>query len=313
MILEIAEPGAYLSRKHDLFIVKVGDEKREIPAIKVEGIVVFENALITTSAIKLCLEREIQLVLCDRTGQLYGRFWHSSSGKNTELRRRQYAAIENACGAKIMRYILEIKLEEQRKLLRYLRNNRTIQTPETIEAMRIFDDSVHWLNRQSASISKQVLLGIEGNCANVYFQAISSMLPSKWKFSGRSQHPANDAFNALLNYAYGITYREIEKIVIISGLDPNAGFYHTDQYGKPTLTYDIIEIFRPKVDRFVIALLSKRVAKESWFEHNDIEVSLSKIGRKEVIQAFYEKVKPSLQKEAWKFTRWIVNELMGEP
>ncbi len=136
------------------------------------------------------------------------------------------------------------------------------------------------------------------------------MIPQRWRFSGRSQHPANDPFNALLNYAYGMAYREVEKIAIISGLDPNGGFYHADQYGKPTLTYDVMEVCRPKVDRLVIAMLSKRKAKDNWFVRNGDEVSLSKKGRIELIKAFHDKARLPLEREAWAFTRWIIDELV---
>jgi len=311
MILEITEPGAYLSRNHDQFIIKLNDQKREIPAVKVDGITISCNALITTSAIQLCLERKIQLVLCNYTGRPYCRLWYPSSGKNTELRRRQYLAIRNSIGIQIIQHILKIKFEEQRKLLIDLSNNRKFKTSETIQALKILNDSIKSLNTLPMNNVKQTLLGIEGNCSNNYFQAINSILPSKWKFSKRSQHPANDPFNALLNYAYGMAYQEVEKIIILSGLDENAGLYHADQYGKPTLSFDLIEISRPKIDRLVITLISKRKAKDNWFEYNEGEVSLSKIGRIQLIKAFHDKVRLSLQKETWTLTRWVIDKLMG--
>lgn len=112
---------------------------------------------------------------------------------------------------------------------------------------------------------KQSFLGIEGFAASEYFSAISEILPKKYAFRARSRQPANDKFNAVLNYAYGLTYSNVEKVVILSGLDPNAGIYHADAYGKPTLVFDVIELFRAKVDRLVIKLFTKRMVRDSWF------------------------------------------------
>ena len=80
--------------------------------------------------------------------------------------------------------------------------------------------------------------------AKKYFGAISSIVPEKYKFEGRSRNPAKDEFNAMLNYGYGVLYSMVEKACIIAGLDPYIGFLHTDNYNKKSLVFDVIELFR---------------------------------------------------------------------
>ena len=77
-----------------------------------------------------------------------------------------------------------------------------------------------------------------------YFEALSSILPEKYKFKSRSRNPAKDEFNAMLNYGYGVLYSMVEKACIIAGLDPYIGFLHTDNYNKKSLVFDVIELFR---------------------------------------------------------------------
>jgi len=36
--------------------------------------------------------------------------------------------------------------------------------------------------------------------AKKYFEALSSIMPEKYKFGGRSRNPAKGEFNAMLNY-----------------------------------------------------------------------------------------------------------------
>jgi CRISPR-associated protein Cas1 len=62
--------------------------------------------------------------------------------------------------------------------------------------------------------------------------------------------------NALLNYGYGVLYSQVWGAVQNAGLEPFAGFLHTDRPGKPSLVLDLTEEFRaPVVDRTVIAAL----------------------------------------------------------
>jgi CRISP-associated protein Cas1 len=53
-------------------------------------------------------------------------------------------------------------------------------------------------------------------------------------------------------------YGQIERAIVLAGLDPYAGFIHTDRPGKPSLTLDLIEPFRQCIaDRAVLGMLNK--------------------------------------------------------
>ena len=61
-----------------------------------------------------------------------------------------------------------------------------------------------------------------------------------------------------LNYGYGVLYGDVERALVLAGLDPYGGFLHTDRPGKLSLVLDMIEPFRaPVVDRSVLAMLGK--------------------------------------------------------
>jgi CRISPR-associated protein Cas1 len=64
-----------------------------------------------------------------------------------------------------------------------------------------------------------------------------------------------------LNYGYGVLYAQVERALVLAGLDPYAGFTHADRPGKPSLTLDVIEPFRQAiVDRTVLGMLNKGTA-----------------------------------------------------
>ena len=208
-------------------------------------------------------------------------------------------------GMKISTDITTKKVRRQRRLLLELASNRTAPPPEIGDAVSAIAEVLVKINSK-ACLTKESLLGLEGWAAKRYFEAVSATLPKKWKFAERSQHPATDAFNAVLNYMYGIAYSDVERIIILSGLDPNAGFYHADSYGKPTLSYDLIELSRPMVDKSAIVLFTKRIARDSWFETQDEgAVFLGKNGRTSTIAKYAEVNKARVEQETWNYCRKI--------
>ncbi|MDE1766198.1 MAG: CRISPR-associated endonuclease Cas1, partial [Thaumarchaeota archaeon] len=261
MIVEVATHGSVIKRDHESFVVKNADSTSEIPAEKIDVIIISSNSLVSTQAIRLCIEKEIQLVISDWAGRPIARLWSSTPGKATQIRRNQYLTQETKLAFEISKHIVQVKLEKQRKFLRYLKNNRD-NAPEQVEkAISAITKSISSVCRLDYSVdAKNTLLGYEGSSAMQYFSAVSKSLPIKWQFKDRSQNPARDAFNATLNYLYGIAYGSVEKIIILSGLDPNAGFYHSDIYGKPTLSFDIIELVRSDIDRTIVSVFTKRMA-----------------------------------------------------
>jgi len=314
MILEISSHGSVLKRQNELFVVKNEDGKSEVPAEKVDAIIVSANILISSQAIKLCIERNIQLVVADWAGRPVARLWVSTAGKSTELRRKQYANQDTMMGVQISLELVRTKLKRQKELLQDLRNNRETEVPEITRAIKVISEALLQVDRLSSDErTKQTLLGLEGTSASAYFRAISSSLPTKWSFEHRSQYPAVDGFNASLNYTYGIAYSDVEKVIILSGLDPNSGFYHADSYGKPTLSFDLMELVRPLVDRTVVSLFNRKMVSESWFEKKDDQgIFLTKDARLTLLTSYSEKNRKELEKITWGFCRKIIEKLAEE-
>jgi len=109
-----------------------------------------------------------------------------------------------------------------------------------------------------------------------------------------------------------MAYNDVEKIIILSGLDPNAGFYHSDSYGKPTLSFDIIEIIRPIIDRIIVTSFTKKMVKDNWFEKQDDDTNsifLSKEGRQFLISSYVKNGRKIIEVESWDFCKIIIQKL----
>ena len=253
MQLVINERGAFISKKGNCFRVKRENKWVDISATTIDSITVSESATITTDAIKLAMEHNIDIFILDRYGYPIGRFWHAKFGSTTLIRRCQLRAYDSDIGLEIARDMIIKKIDNQRRFLKNLkraRNNKTEEIQKTIDILKTVSHKLRSI-KGNIEEKRQYILGQEGYASRCYFETLGNLLPEPYKFKARSKQPAKDPFNCFLNYAYGILYNRIEICLIIAGLDPYIGFLHTDNYNKPSLVYDMIEQFRYIADRCV--------------------------------------------------------------
>jgi CRISPR-associated protein Cas1 len=268
MQLVINTRGSYLKKEKNCFLVKNDDRSFEVSANKVDSILITTSATITTDAIEFAVENNIDIVFMNDFGDPFGRIWHSRLGSTTLIRRRQLEAEASALGFNLAKGWIVQKLENQLDFLKDLKKNRPDEYDTLaahISKMGQLKDNLKGM-KGSLDEKRGSIMGIEGMASLTYFEALSSIMPDAWKFSGRSRDPARDAFNCLLNYGYGILYSQVEKACIIAGLDPYVGFLHTDNYNKKSFVFDLIEIYRIHIDRTVMNLFSKKQVSEGLFD-----------------------------------------------
>jgi len=121
--------------------------------------------------------------------------------------------------------------------------------------------------------------GIEGDVAQWYWDAVTSIIDDKFEFESRSgqRKPRNaiDPVNALLNYGYSVLESEVWKAVNKVGLDAYVGFLHENYNNKASLVYDLMEPFRWLVDITVVKIALRRlVKKKDFIETNEGNVRL---------------------------------------
>jgi CRISPR-associated endonuclease Cas1 len=95
-----------------------------------------------------------------------------------------------------------------------------------------------------------------------------------------------------LNYAYALLRHLAEAEVLSLGLDPSLGLLHSDGRGKQPLLYDLMEVWRPMVDRWLLEWLLANPAANRW-QQTQQGMRLSKEGRKEIASLFFEKAMAS--------------------
>jgi CRISPR-associated protein Cas1 len=66
---------------------------------------------------------------------------------------------------------------------------------------------------------------------------------------------SGDAANSMLNYGYAVLRSLVARAICASGLHPSIGIHHHNQYDQFCLADDLMEPFRPTVDRAVVNTL----------------------------------------------------------
>jgi CRISPR-associated protein Cas1 len=287
MQLVITSTGTFLTQKEACFRLKHDEEVLDVSPLKVESIVVTNQAMITTQAVALALEHNIDLVFLDKYGDPVGRVWFSKLGSTALIRRRQLAATDTDLGFGLVLDMVGQKLQNQDWFLKKLMYARPGKEEIFKGALEKINSCLGFLSelKGNTEVNRNTIMGLEGAAARQYFASLSGIVPKKYRFEGRSFRPAKDCFNACLNYGYGMLYSLVEKSCILAGLDPYVGFLHTDNYNKKSMVFDLIEPFRILADQPVTYLFTGKKIKDEYFDKKEKGVSLNAKGKPVVVKA----------------------------
>lgn len=287
MQLVINTYGSYLRKNGDCFLVKNEDKVFEVSVKKVDSIMITTSAYLSTDALKFAIENNIDVIFLDEYGDPYGRVWHSKLGSTVLIRRKQLEISSNEKGLELAKGWVLRKIENQTDFLERLKKPREDKAEKLGESIKGLSELRERIGSLTGTIEERrgTVMALEGAAGKIYFDALSYIMPERFRFDGRSRNPAKDEFNALLNYGYGVLYSLVEKACIVAGLDPYIGFLHTDNYNKKSLVFDLIEIFRIFAEETVVFLFSGRKVKVEYFDEVKGGFTLNKDGKAVLIEA----------------------------
>ena len=290
MQLVLSTFGSGINKSGDMFEVYSTKKKAKISPLKISSILIEPGVSISSDAVLLAHQNNIDILMLDKYGNPVGRFWHARMGSTTTIRRAQLYFATTTEGIKFGLCWIKAKFENMLEFLKDMRERRTRLSAEITEAIKNIENNLNKLNELKGTIDeiRQQVLGLEGTTGKVYWNIFSTFIPETYKFQGRSRQPAKDEFNALLNYGYGVLYGIIERAVVVAGLDPYIGFIHTDNYNKISLVFDVIEKYRIWIEQTILSLFSKKTIKKELFKKLANGITLDDQGKKILIPAINE-------------------------
>ncbi len=271
-----------------MFEVVHKDGKQAIPFDKVTSFLISKGVSLTSDAIFVSLELGIEILFTDRKGFPLGRIWGNRFGSISSIRKAQLNVSTTAEGTDLILGIVKEKMNAQQAMLWCLSKpdgSTDILLHKANARIGKYLEKLQEHEGKTPEAAGPGIRGLEGNASRIYFETISLHLPEQYRFEKRSQHPAEDMFNCLLNYAYGILYGKIESGLIHAGIDPSIGIHHRDEYNKPVFVYDVIEKYRAWADNVVISLCMQEVIFIEFFEIENKAYFLTNEGKRILIQA----------------------------
>lgn len=317
MDLIINTRGASLCVENGCFVVSSGDNTQKVSANDIQSIYLQRGILVTTDAMFLAIENEINIFVITSKGFPVGRLSSPKYGSISTIRKGQVMFARSSAAVDWIKDMLVKKIENQQALLLMMAsgNENASSIDKAVERLADYKTKIRSLDSVSIKDAASSLRGWEGSASRIYFEEINGFIPQHLRFSTRSQHPAKDVANAFLNYGYGIVYGKIEAALVKAGIDPYVGIFHSDVYNKPVLVYDVIEQYRVWVDYVVINLLCQLDIDSSYFTiEKDGTCELEQLGRRVLVQAvseYLDEIVPndSLQRSRNTMIQLYANEL----
>jgi CRISP-associated protein Cas1 len=247
-----------------LKVTQKGATLTQAPLMHLETVHILSRGVsISADALEACCERGIPIFFIDHQGTPYASIYAAGLAGTVITRREQLRAYDDERGLRLALRFAEGKIQNQAITLKYLSKTRKdtsvgeelrLLAGEVLDHVRRLDE----LQAQTLDDARARIMAAEGNAAQMYWAAARLIVPEHYAWERRDTRGALDPVNSLLNYGYGILYGQIERSLVLAGLDPFAGFIHVDRPGKPSLTLDMIEEFRQvAVDRVVFGLLTR--------------------------------------------------------
>jgi CRISP-associated protein Cas1 len=281
--------------------------KKRIPLHKVDDVVVMGEITMTSSAIYLLMEKNIEIHFLNYFGQFKGCL-SPPLAKNSLLRMAQHRVhndLPRRC--ELARRFVIGKLSNQRTMLqRYNRRqsdgaiaqevDQIGKLIHTLTTLPIQVETVQHLSTGDTGISGtplETIMGLEGAGSAAYFRCFGKLLADQgqWTFAGRVKRPPTDPVNALLSYGYSLLTSKVGSAIQIVGFDQYIGYLHSSSYGRPALALDLMEEFRPLiVDSVVLTLLNNRMLTPDDFIVELGAYRLNKEPRKIFLTRFEERL-----------------------
>lgn len=240
---------AYLSLKNGQLIIKMPElenvksvpdsfKQEFVKTIPIEdiGVLVIDNQQVTFTQgiMEALLENNSAVITCDSrhlpTGLLL-----PLSGNTTQTERFRYQIdASQPLKKQLWQQTVQCKIRNQAAVLHQ-------STGAVVKNMLV------WANDVKSGDSDN----LEGRAAAYYWRNLFPQLPDFTR-SADGISPNN-----MLNYGYAILRAVIARSLVTSGMLPTLGIHHHNRYNAYCLADDIMEPYRPYVDKLVIDLVGE--------------------------------------------------------
>jgi CRISPR-associated protein Cas1 len=290
--LYITTQETYVNKERENIVVSLhGKEIFRAPIHLINSVVCFGNVICSPFFFGLCAENNVAVSFFTEYGKFIAKVQSPVSG-NVLLRKQQYkySDDEKFC-LETAKSILIGKLNNSKTVInRALRDHEEkMSAPDKVK--QVSESLQRALNNILNAESIDILRGMEGDGANSYFSVFNDLiLNNKENFymKERTRRPPQDNVNCLLSFVYTLLAHDVAAALEGVGLDPQAGFFHKDRPGRPSLALDLMEEFRSVIaDRLILTLINlSQLNNKGFTKSQSGGVIMADENRKVVLDAY---------------------------
>lgn len=224
------------------------------------SILMVESTAVSMTAYLLCelVKKKIKVIFCDEKRNPSSEIVPFYGCHDTSMKMRKQIEWSKDDKTAVWTEIVAEKIRKQAELLKEYKRPEYCMLNEYVAELQ-FGDST---NR-------------EGHAAKVYFNALFGM---------NFTRAAENSINAALNYGYGIILSAFNREIVANGYSTQLGLFHDNMFNQFNLGSDLMEPFRPLIDRKVMSMKPEKFEHEEKMKVLDVlneEVSIG--GKKEFI------------------------------
>ncbi|MEA4966602.1 MAG: type II CRISPR-associated endonuclease Cas1 [Bacteroidaceae bacterium] len=224
----VVSNNAKLDFKMEYLVIR----QEEITQIHISeiSILLIESTAVSMTSYLLCelVKNKVKVIFCDEKRNPISELSTQYGCHDTTAKLRKQISWNENIKSLVWTEIVAEKIRKQKELLDLLGKEEANLLNKYIEEIEINDLS----NR-------------EGHAAKVYFNSLFGM-----EFTRTADIP----INAALNYGYSILLSCINREIVINGYLTQLGIYHDNVFNQYNLGSDLMEPFRPLVDKCVYNL-----------------------------------------------------------
>ena len=269
--LVVDDYGVFIGKKHGRIVVSGRGVREEFPVRRVRMVVVMGKAGIGSDLIRFLSDCGVDVLITSSTGRPVALVVHARTGGTVRNRLEQYRSLEDGRACRLACMIIGAKLGNQASNMKYYSKarsgNRMVSRElyERGEMIKELKEKLKEISCDNLDDCREAVMSIEAQAANIYWDGMKHVLGDygfKERLQRRDKSVVIDTANYALNVAYNNLAGSIWRYVLRYSLDPFQGFLHARRPGKLSLVYDLMEPYRPIVDRFVATFLRRTGSRE---------------------------------------------------
>ncbi len=262
-----------------------GQVVRDLPLANIESLAVLGGVQVSTQALSVFADHEVPVAFLSAAGRMVA-MMDPLGPTSAAVRAAQVRTLDRPEKAlELARALTAAKITNQRTLL--MRNHSGLPP-------RVAADLQSSLAAAERAGSLDELRGHEGNAAAIYFAHFAGMfkesaasIAAKFDANGRQRRPPPDPINSVLSFAYSMLTHECTAACRLASLEPTIGALHATRPGRPALSLDLMEPFRPLIaDSVAISAFNRGELTEGHFLSTAAGCALTDSGRKGFFSAY---------------------------